>query len=72
MSRPLLDEDGQPLRMYCVACKSWVLPVERDHGLGRLEYWGAQVEHHDWRTECPECDGSDLLNYEPDEEVTHE
>lgn len=60
-------------RLYCVGCKSWVMPVERDHGIGPYEYWGSLGVHHDWRTECPECDGEQFETCEPiDEPETEE
>lgn len=55
-------------RMYCVGCKAWVLPVERDHGIGSYEYWGCRGVHHEWHTECPDCDGEALLEFEPVDE----
>jgi hypothetical protein len=52
--------------LWCVGCTKWVVPVLRDHGIGGFEYWGSKEVHHDWRTECRECDGSEFLEYEPD------
>jgi len=59
-------------KLYCASCKSWVLPVERDHGIGPYEYWGSRGVHHNWRTECPECEGEQFETCEPIDELETE
>ena len=58
------DEDE---RGYCACCKSWVIPITVDDGIGFYEAWGATGVHHDYRSACPDCE-SDLLDREPETE----
>ena len=54
-----LDRD-EPVRMWCRYCKTNVLTVKCDQGIGRYEYQGAKGVHIDMRDTCAVCGYEDL------------
>ncbi|CAH2910754.1 MAG: hypothetical protein CPSOU_1845 [uncultured Paraburkholderia sp.] len=54
MSEPDYDDIHPPVMGNCDNCGE-VEIVQRDHGIGRYEFWGSKGVHRDMRDCCGKC-----------------